>query len=191
MLFIFRSKNILDYFSGSLYISFQLALIKEPPVKLTTKGRYAVTAAMDLALHYDEGAASLAAISERQDISLSYLEQLFSRLRKNNIVVSIRGPGGGYQLARDPDQISIAEIVFAVDEKVETTNCGGAHDCHEGDEPCLTHDLWEALSEQITDFLSKISLGYLVKRHLNQKKGIEQDVIVPTVDFSVGANEVS
>ncbi|EMP56661.1 DNA-binding transcriptional repressor [Marinobacter santoriniensis NKSG1] len=133
-------------------------------MKLTTKGRYAVTAMLDLALHGDQGPVSLADISARQEISLSYLEQLFSRLRRQKLVTSIRGPGGGYRLSRDADHVFIAEVVDAVSESLDTTRCGNKGDCQKG-EKCLTHHLWSDLSDQIHQFLSEISLGDLMKKH--------------------------
>lgn len=132
-------------------------------MRLTTKGRYAVTAMLDLALRQGKGPISLAEISERQGISLSYLEQLFTRLRKSDLVRSTRGPGGGYTLSRSADEIAVAEVIIAVDEKVDSTRCGGLGNCQD-DERCLTHELWMDLSEQIYLFLDNISLGALVKR---------------------------
>lgn len=132
-------------------------------MRLTTKGRYAVTALLDLALHQEEGPISLAEISGRQDISLSYLEQLFSKLRRNGLVSSVRGPGGGYRLARNAEEIYIAEVIDAVDENVDATNCNGEGDC-QGGMTCLTHFLWVDLSDQIHGFLSSINLASLVKR---------------------------
>ncbi len=132
-------------------------------MKLTSKGRYAVTAMLDLALHSQEGPVTLAGISERQGISLSYLEQLFTRLRKHGLVTSTRGPGGGYSLSRPAQELAIAEVVSAVDENVDATRCGGHANCH-GGERCLTHDLWMDLSDQIHGFLSGISLGELMER---------------------------
>lgn len=126
-------------------------------MRLTTKGRYAVTAMLDLALNQGQGSISLADIAQRQDISLSYLEQLFSRLRKHALVSSVRGPGGGYKLGLDAHDINIAQVVEAVDESLDTTACGGTGKCH-GDEPCLTHALWYDLSNSIHDHLSGISL---------------------------------
>lgn len=120
-------------------------------MRLTTKGRYAVTAMLDLALHYKDGPITLADISQRQGISLSYLEQLFSRLRKQELVDSTRGPGGGYRLSRDAHQIAVADVITAVDEKVETTRCGGLSNCQD-DSQCLTHDLWTELSTQFMNF---------------------------------------
>lgn len=132
-------------------------------MRLTTKGRYAVTAMLDLALNSQSGPVSLADISQRQEISLSYLEQLFARLRQHNLVVSVRGPGGGYRLQRELSQISVAEIIDAVNESVDATNCGGAGNCQQG-EVCLTHYLWSDLSTQIHQFLNGISLADLVAR---------------------------
>jgi Rrf2 family iron-sulfur cluster assembly transcriptional regulator len=130
-------------------------------MRLTTKGRYAVTAMLDLALNAKDKPITLADISQRQGISLSYLEQLFSRMRKQGLVASARGPGGGYRLSRDANDINIAQVIAAVDEKVSVTRCEGRGDCHNGG-PCLTHELWCNLSDQIYDFLNGISLGNLV-----------------------------
>ena len=131
-------------------------------MRLTTKGRYAVTAMLDLALHAKDKPITLADISQRQGISLSYLEQLFSRMRKQELVASARGPGGGYRLSRDANDINIAQIIEAVDEKVSVTRCDGRGDCQNGG-PCLTHKLWCNLSDQIYGFLNGISLGDLVQ----------------------------
>jgi Rrf2 family iron-sulfur cluster assembly transcriptional regulator len=130
-------------------------------MRLTTKGRYAVTAMLDLALNAQDRPITLADISQRQGISLSYLEQLFSRLRKQGLVSSARGPGGGYRLSRDANEINVAQVIEAVDEKVSVTRCGGKGDCQNG-EACLTHKLWCSLSDQIHGFLDGISLGSLV-----------------------------
>lgn len=143
-------------------------------MKLTTKGRYAVTAMLDLALHGDQGPVSLADISARQEISLSYLEQLFSRLRRHKLVVSIRGPGGGYRLSRDAGSVFIAEVVDAVSESLDTTRCGNKGDCQNG-EKCLTHHLWSDLSDQIHQFLSEISLADLMKKREIQMVADRQD----------------
>ncbi len=132
-------------------------------MRLTTKGRYAVTAMMDLAIHAEAGKVTLADIASNQDISLSYLEQLFAKLRKQGLVKGVRGPGGGYRLARDADMISVAEIVTAVDERVDVTQCGGKEDC-QGGERCLSHDLWTDLSQRVFEFLDGITLGELVTR---------------------------
>ncbi|RBO84138.1 Fe-S cluster assembly transcriptional regulator IscR [Marinomonas aquiplantarum] len=133
-------------------------------MRLTTKGRYAVTAMLDLALHSSKGPVSLSDISERQGISLSYLEQLFSKLRKKALVISVRGPGGGYRLSRSNNDIYVAQIVDAVNESVDATGCKGRSDCQSG-HTCLTHHLWCDLSDQIHDFLSQISLEQLVRRN--------------------------
>jgi Rrf2 family iron-sulfur cluster assembly transcriptional regulator len=131
-------------------------------MRLSTKGRYAVTAMMDLAIHAPDGPVALADISHCQGISLSYLEQLFSRLRRENLVRGVRGPGGGYQLAKPASEITVAEIIAAVDEKVDAT-CGGEVDCGE-DSACLTHDLWCGLSRRIYEFLDSISLEDFLSR---------------------------
>jgi len=138
-------------------------------MKLTTKGRYAVTAVLDLALHAGHGPIALADIARRQDISLSYLEQLFAKLRKRGLVGSVRGPGGGYLLARDPATIKVVEIIAAVDEKVDTTKCGGAGDCHHRG-PCLAHELWLELSQVIHDYLEQVSIADLVARKTQCEK---------------------
>jgi Rrf2 family iron-sulfur cluster assembly transcriptional regulator len=143
-------------------------------VKLTSKGRYAVTAMLDLAFHSKTGPVTLAQISRRQDISLSYLEQLFTRLRKQQLVSSTRGPGGGYSLARPAGEIAVSEVVAAVDEAVDTTRCSGAVNCHEGKQ-CLTHELWDELSNQIFEFLNDISLQDLMDERSIQKVAARQD----------------
>lgn len=128
-------------------------------MKLTTKGRYAVTAMIDLSLNDEEGPVSLLEISERQSISLSYLEQLFSKLRKEGLVNSMRGPGGGYSLSREPKLIAISSIILAVDENLDVTSCGNsAAGCHENNKRCLTHNLWMDLSNRIQSFLDDITL---------------------------------
>ncbi len=132
-------------------------------MRLTTKGRYAVTAMLDLAIHARQGPVSLNDISGRQAISLSYLEQLFAKLRRNGLVESIRGPGGGYRLSREDHEINVAEIVDAVNETIDATRCNKQGDCQDGEE-CLTHHLWMELSDQIHGFLSGISLNHLVDR---------------------------
>ena len=143
-------------------------------MRLTTKGRYAVTAMLDLALHAAKGPVSLADISTRQEISLSYLEQLFAKLRQQELVKSVRGPGGGYRLGRALDDIFVAQIIDAVNESVDATNCGGAGNCQQG-EVCLTHYLWSDLSTQIHQFLSGISLASLVARQDVQKVSLRQE----------------
>jgi len=143
-------------------------------MRLTTKGRYAVTAMLDLALHYAEGPITLADISQRQGISLSYLEQLFAKLRRRGLVDSTRGPGGGYRLSREPLDIPVADVITAVDEKLESTRCGGLSNCQD-DKRCLTHELWAELSDQIYHFLSNISLGALVSRECVQEVAARQE----------------
>jgi Rrf2 family iron-sulfur cluster assembly transcriptional regulator len=132
-------------------------------MRLTTKGRFAVTAMLDLALHGDEGPVSLAGISARQKISLSYLEQLFGKLRRRSLVESVRGPGGGYNLARGASEVSVADIVRAVEEPIDSTQCGGRENCHDSHR-CMTHDLWEDLNTTVYGFLEGVSLAHLVER---------------------------
>jgi Rrf2 family iron-sulfur cluster assembly transcriptional regulator len=130
-------------------------------MRLTTKGRFAVTAMIDLAMHHGSGPVTLAEISGRQKISLSYLEKLFGKLRRHNLVESVRGPGGGYVLARDMGDVSVTEIILAVDEPIDATQCGGKENCHD-DRKCLTHDLWAALNQRIFDYLGGVNLRQLV-----------------------------
>lgn len=132
-------------------------------MRLTTKGRFAVTALLDLALSQKSGPGALASISDRRGISLSYLEQLFGKLRRNALVTSVRGPGGGYLLARSVDEVSVADIIRAVNEPMDATQCGGKENCHD-DHKCLTHDLWAGLNDCIEEYLSSIKLGELVAR---------------------------
>ncbi|MGK0473177.1 MAG: Rrf2 family iron-sulfur cluster assembly transcriptional regulator [Candidatus Azotimanducaceae bacterium] len=136
-------------------------------MRLTAKGRYAVTAMLDLAVHDGQGPISLADISDRQGISLSYLEQLFAKLRRCELVQSVRGPGGGYRLSRAANDIYVAQIVDSVDENVDATKCSGRADC-QGGETCLTHELWSDLSEQIHQFLNGIDLASLI-----EKRGVQ------------------
>lgn len=143
-------------------------------MRLTTKGRYAVTAMLDLALHGTDGPVSLADIASRQDISQSYLEQLFGRLKRAGLVISARGPGGGYVLARDAESIDVSSIIASVGEGIDATRCRGAGDC-QGGLVCLTHELWNDLSEQIDTFLSEITLGTLVERGDVQAVAHRQD----------------
>ena len=143
-------------------------------MKLTSKGRYAVTAILDLAFHSTSGPVTLSDISKRQDISLSYLEQLFTRLRKQALVRSTRGPGGGYSLNRPANEIAVAEVVSAVDEIVDTTRCSGANNCHDGQQ-CLAHELWDDLSQQIYGFLDEISLQDLMEEGSIRDVAIRQD----------------
>lgn len=146
-------------------------------MKLTTKGRYAVTAMLDLALHADKDPVKLVDISERQQLSLSYLEQLFSRLRRRKLVVSFRGPGGGYRLARSLHDINVAEIIFAVNESIDATRCHGKGNCQRG-ETCLTHHLWMDLSEQLEQFLSRITLGNLVEKNRQRRANGDEPAIL-------------
>lgn len=143
-------------------------------MKLSTKGRYAVTAMFDIAIHHEDGPISLSDISARQDISLSYLEQLFGRLRRRGLVESMRGPGGGYRLAHAAEDIVIADIVSAVDEVVDATRCRGNADC-QNSEQCLTHELWEDLSDQIHLFLSGITLADAIKKRRVSEVAERQD----------------
>src|SRR5690606_13318910 len=162
-------------------------------MRLTTKGRYAVTAMLDLALNANANPVSLADISQRQNISLSYLEQLFAKLRRAKLVASVRGPGGGYLLSRSADQLFVAQIVDAVNESVDATGCAGQADCQDG-ETCLTHYLWCDLSEQIHHFLSGISLASLVQRNevqavaarqkLREQERPQSEIRCATVDRS-------
>ena len=134
-------------------------------MRLTTKGRFAVTAMIDLASRQDSGPVTLNAISERQRISLSYLEQLFGRLRRCNLVSSVRGPGGGYRLARDMDGITVMDIVHAVDEPLDATRCGGRANCNNAVQ-CMTHELWSSLNRRMFDYLDSVTLGSLVGRSI-------------------------
>ncbi len=138
-------------------------------MRLTTKGRFAVTAMLDLALNEVDRPVTLAGISERQDISLSYLEQLFSRLRRSGLVKSVRGPGGGYRIAKPQHAISITDIITAVDEQIDATQCGGKENCM-GDKRCMTHELWTSLNVKILDYLSGVSLADLVASQREGKK---------------------
>lgn len=144
-------------------------------MRLTTKGRFAVTAMLDLALNEvgvngTHSPVTLAGISERQNISLSYLEQLFSRLRRQGLVSSVRGPGGGYNLAKAQANISVSAIISAVDENIDATQCGGKEDCHGAEGRCMTHELWASLNHKILDFLSGVSLADIVNAQLEKVK---------------------
>lgn len=166
-------------------------------MKLSTKGRFAVTAMLDIAISETKQANSdatvkasvkpvaLADISERQRISLSYLEQLFSRLRRSGLVNSVRGPGGGYKLAKPSKDISVAAIISAVDEQVDATQCGGTENCHGDDGRCMTHDLWASLNAKILDYLSGISLASMVATQMHQPK-----VILSPIDASEVTNTI-
>ena len=143
-------------------------------MRLTTKGRFAVTAMVDLALRQNRGPVTLAAISERQHISLSYLEQLFGKLRRAALVSSVRGPGGGYNLAQPPASISVADIVSAVDEPIDATQCGGKENCHD-DKRCMTHDLWATLNEKMQEYLSSVTLADLVAHQAGKPVSVIKD----------------
>ena len=143
-------------------------------MRLTTKGRYAVTAMLDLAFHSQQNPVTLTDIAARQTISLSYLEQLFARLRRAGMVTGVRGPGGGYKLSRDAGEINIADVIEAVDEQLDSTKCGGEGNC-QNNKSCLTHDLWMGLSDQIRAYLKNISLGDLLERHEIKEVAKRQD----------------
>jgi Rrf2 family iron-sulfur cluster assembly transcriptional regulator len=149
-------------------------------MRLTTKGRFAVTAMIDLAMRQDQGPVTLAGISTRQEISLSYLEQLFGKLRRHDIVESVRGPGGGYHLARRAEEVTVADIIIAVDEPIDATQCGGKENCHGATEQqgarCMTHDLWATLNAKMVDYLDSVSLKDLVDQQ--KQKQAEQNVVV-------------
>ena len=149
-------------------------------MRLTTKGRFAVTAMIDLALRQQGGPVALAGISERQKISLSYLEQLFGKLRRHHLVSSVRGPGGGYCLAKPMEAISVADIISAVDETLDATGCGGKGDCEEG-HPCMTHTLWFNLNQRMFDYLTGVRLAELVEEQRNNPKcaGNLEDTATP------------
>ena len=136
-------------------------------MRLTTKGRFAVTAMIDIGLRVANGPVTLAGIAERQQISLSYLEQLFSKLRRKSLVEAVRGPGGGYTLSRSMDLISVADIITSVDETIDATSCGGKQDCGDGGGMCMTHDLWESLNQHMFKFLDAITLDKLVAEQIN------------------------
>ncbi|MEK9771773.1 MAG: Rrf2 family transcriptional regulator [Nitrosomonadales bacterium] len=143
-------------------------------MKLTTKGRFAVTATLDIALNQQNGPVTLLSVSERQSISLSYLEQLFSKLRKKGVVDSIRGPGGGYKITRPYADISIKEIISAVDEQVDATQCNGRGDCHDGNQ-CITHNLWISVNIKVLDYLGGLTLQDAIHSH-NEKQNLHKSV---------------
>ena len=153
-------------------------------MRLTTKGRFAVTAMIDLGLRQNAGPVTLAAISQRQQISLSYLEQLFGKLRRNDLVESTRGPGGGYTLGRKASEITVADIITSVDEPIDATHCGGKEHCNGEAQHCMTHDLWSALNVRMVEFLSSVSLQKLVDDQL--AKGFSPDA-KPMVKKAIGA----
>jgi Rrf2 family iron-sulfur cluster assembly transcriptional regulator len=138
-------------------------------MRLTTKGRFAVTAMIDLAMRQHQGPVTLAGISQRQKISLSYLEQLFGKLRRHELVESTRGPGGGYSLARAMKEITVADIIFAVDEPIDATQCGGKANCQEESE-CMTHELWSNLNKKMIEYLDSVSLGELVEQQRSREQ---------------------
>ncbi|MEK6593382.1 MAG: Fe-S cluster assembly transcriptional regulator IscR [Pseudomonadota bacterium] len=142
-------------------------------MRLTTKGRFAVTAMIDLALRDGSGPVTLAEISARQKISLSYLEQLFGKLRRHQLVESVRGPGGGYCLAKKTADMSVADIILAVDEPIDATQCGGKENCRD-EQKCLTHDLWATLNERIFDYLESVNLRQLVDNQKAKEAGVAQ-----------------
>ena len=143
-------------------------------MRLTTKGRFAVTAMIDLAMRHGSGPVTLSEISERQKISLSYLEQLFGKLRRHALVDSVRGPGGGYCLAKSIDKVSVADIILAVDEPIDATQCGGKENCRD-DQKCLTHDLWAALNDRIFEYLQSVTLSQLVADQKEDKVNVLRD----------------
>jgi len=156
-------------------------------MRLTTKGRFAVTAMIDLGLNHGSGPVTLAEISGRQKISLSYLEQLFGKLRRHGLVESVRGPGGGYHLAKDMSEMSVADIILAVDEPIDATQCGGKENCHD-DHKCLTHDLWATLNERIFDYLGSVSLRQLVDNQ-KAKEGARESGVAQVHDMRPTANK--
>jgi len=140
-------------------------------MRLTTKGRFAVTAMLDLAMHGGKGPVTLSGISQRQSISLSYLEQLFGKLRRHTLVESVRGPGGGYTLARNLEKVSVADIVTAVDEPLDATQCGGKQNCHE-EQRCMTHDLWATLNDKMYEYLDSVKLSDLVAQQAARREPV-------------------
>jgi Rrf2 family iron-sulfur cluster assembly transcriptional regulator len=144
-------------------------------MRLTTKGRFAVTAMVDLAMRQGRGPVTLAAISERQHISLSYLEQLFGKLRRAKLVSSVRGPGGGYNLAQQAPAISVADIITAVDEPLDATQCGGKENCQHDEKRCMTHDLWARLNERMHEYLASVTLADLVAHQSGKPISVLKD----------------
>lgn len=167
-------------------------------MRLTTKGRFAVTAMIDLALRQEHGPVTLAGISQRQEISLSYLEQLFGKLRRHEIVESVRGPGGGYNLARQADNVTVADIIIAVDEPIDATQCGSKGNCHGSNQQngihCMTHDLWATLNAKMVDYLDSVSLQDLVnqqKQKMSENQGDQLDRVVIMRSAALSGNVVS
>lgn len=146
-------------------------------MRLTTKGRFAVTAMIDLAMQQDAGPVTLSGISQRQKISLSYLEQLFAKLRRHDLVESTRGPGGGYQITRRLRDVSVADVILAVDEPLDATQCGGKENCHD-EGPCMTHDLWARLNDQMLQFLSSVNLQTLVDEQREKNRLRDKPVVL-------------
>ena len=146
-------------------------------MRLTTKGRFAVTAMMDLAMRGDDGPVALAGIAERQKISLSYLEQLFGKLRRFKLVDSVRGPGGGYCISRPLDLLTVADIIRAVDEPLDATQCGGRENCHD-EHRCMTHDLWATLNSRMYEYLTSVSLADLVARQRRKEAGMAGATVI-------------
>ena len=142
-------------------------------MRLTTKGRFAVTAMIDVAMHSGKGPVTLAGVSERQKISLSYLEQLFGKLRRHGLVESVRGPGGGYNLAHPAASLSVADIILAVDEPIDATQCGGKENCIDGEKRCMTHELWATLNTKMFEYLSSVTLQDLVDQQKKQTSVIK------------------
>ena len=142
-------------------------------MNLTTKGRFAVTAMLDLAMQRSSDPVTLAEISQRQNISLPYLEQLFGKMRRRALVNSVRGPGGGYRLAKDMGRVSVADIIVAVNEPIDSTQCGGKENCHD-DKKCITHDLWAKLNEHILDYLGAVTLKQLADDQKAKQNGVAQ-----------------
>ena len=144
-------------------------------MRLTTKGRFAVTAMIDVAMHGTKAPVTLAGVSQRQKISLSYLEQLFGKLRRHSLVESVRGPGGGYRLARAPESISVADVIVAVDEPIDATKCGGRENCNDDGKRCMTHELWANLNQHIFGYLRSVSLAELVAQQHKPDVTVLQD----------------
>ena len=157
-------------------------------MRLTTKGRFAVTAMIDLALYLGDRPVTLASISDRQNISLSYLEQLFAKLRRHKIVESVRGPGGGYCLGRNAVDITVADVILAVDEPLDATQCGGRENC-KSDHRCMTHDLWSTLNRKMLDYLASVTLADLVENQ--RRKAAAQDAKSETKTVSFGVAQAA
>jgi Rrf2 family iron-sulfur cluster assembly transcriptional regulator len=148
-------------------------------MRLTTKGRFAVTAMIDVAMHGTNGPVTLAGVSQRQKISLSYLEQLFGKLRRHGLVESVRGPGGGYRLARGPETVSVADVIVAVDEPIDATQCGGRDSCKDDGKRCMTHELWANLNAHIFGYLRSVTLAELVAQQRRPDVAVMQDQRLP------------